>query len=145
LEDVYASEALRKANHLKVNTFSNSILINKKAGFQMMKLPKEAQMSAVFGMVYEDFDNDGLNDIVIAGNLYNSETETPRNDAGQGLLLKGNGMGGFVPVMNYVSGLNITGDVKKISIIKLGQLGKDRKGFIVGVNNDFVQLIAPNK
>ncbi|AUP81258.1 FG-GAP-like repeat-containing protein [Flavivirga eckloniae] len=146
LVDVYDPELLGKATHLEAMTFSNSILINNNNnnGFELIKLPKEAQVSAVFGIVYEDFDDDGFNDIVIGGNLYNSEVETPRNDAGYGLFLKGNGTENFVPIKNYVSGLSIPGDVKKIKTIRLGSIDNGQRGLIVAVNNDFIKLIAAN-
>ncbi|MEP1487707.1 MAG: VCBS repeat-containing protein [Algibacter sp.] len=144
LEDVYDTKSLENATHLKAHTFSNSILINNKERFNLVKLPKEAQASSVFGILYNDFDSDGLNDLVIAGNLFNSETETPRNDAGQGLFLKGNGTENFTPVSNYISGLNIPGDVKKVKPIRLGKADDAKNGFIVAVNNDFLKLIEIN-
>ena len=39
-------------------------------------------------IVVKDFNNDTKLDIVIAGNLYSSEVETPRNDASNGLCFK---------------------------------------------------------
>ncbi len=82
LEDIYYAGNLKKADSLEAKTFSSSILINAGEGFELVKLPLLAQISAVFGIVYDDFDNDGLDDIILAGNLYNSEMETPRGDAG---------------------------------------------------------------
>ncbi|MFT7160636.1 MAG: hypothetical protein ACI9GZ_001812 [Bacteroidia bacterium] len=142
LHDVYDSTAIHEAEEFEVNTFSNSLMLNLKSGFSLVKLPKEAQISAVFGMVYEDFDKDGFEDIVLAGNLYNSEIETPRNDAGIGLFLKGDGNGNFNPVKNYVSGLNISGDVKKLKSIRFGNMDNEKTGLIAGVNNDYVKLIT---
>ncbi len=140
LEDVYEAEKLQASDLLEAKTFASSLLINTLNGFVLEPLPKIAQISAVFGIIYIDFDNDGLNDIVMAGNLYNSEVETPRNDAGQGLFLKGNGKGDFTPVRGYDSGLFIPGDVKKLKAIRLSDSNK--KGIIVGVNDDFVKLIS---
>lgn len=140
LEDVYDARSLEKSDLLESKTFASSILINKGEGFELVNLPEIAQISAVFGIVYDDFDNDKLDDIVLAGNLYNSEVETPRNDAGQGLFLKGDGKGGFQPVRGYISGLFIPGDVKKLKSIRLGSsIGK---GVIVGINNSYVKLIT---
>ncbi len=142
LEDVYGASSLVASYKLEAKTFSNSILLNTDTGFELITLPKMAQISAVFGSVYDDFDNDGYMDVVIAGNLYNSEIKTVRNDAGQGLFLKGDGDGKFVPVRGYDSGLYIPGDVKKLKSIRLGEGTSARKGVIAGINNDFVRLIA---
>ncbi len=142
LEDIYETGNLEASDLLEAKTFASSLLINTSDGFELKPLPKIAQISAVFGIVYDDFDNDGLEDIVIAGNLYNSEVETPRNDAGQGLFLKGDGKGGFDPVRGYNSGLFIPGDVKKLKSIRLNKGSSARQGIIAGINNDVLKLIS---
>jgi hypothetical protein len=142
LEDIYEAGSLATSDSYEANTFSSSLLINTLDGFDLKVLPSMAQISAVFGIVYDDFDKDGFKDIIIAGNLYNSEVETPRNDAGKGLFLKGDGSGGYVPIRGVRSGLFIPGDVKKLRAINLGRGPSARKGVIAAVNNGYVQLVA---
>ncbi|MGI9545194.1 MAG: hypothetical protein ACR2MX_18170, partial [Cyclobacteriaceae bacterium] len=132
---------LKAANLLEANTFSSSILLNKMDEFEIIALPKLAQISAIFGIVADDFDLDGKLDLVIAGNLYNSEVETPRNDAGQGLFLKGDGLGAFKPIRGYNSGLFIPGDVKKLKPIELQTSTGKRKGLLASLNSGNVILI----
>lgn len=141
LAEIYGADKLEESLVLEAKTFSNGILINIEDGFELVKLPQIAQISAVFGIVYDDFDKDGLDDIIIAGNLYNSEMETPRNDAGKGLFLKGDGKGGFQAIRGYNSGLFIPGDVKKLKAIQLGEGPSAKKGVIAGINNSYVKLI----
>ena len=43
----------------------------------------------------EDFNEDGHLDVLTVGNMFVSEIETPRNDAGSGLLMFGDGAGHF--------------------------------------------------
>ncbi|WP_161992002.1 FG-GAP-like repeat-containing protein [Flagellimonas algicola] len=138
LEDIYNKDSLERSDVYLAKTFSSSVLVNTREGFQIDALPKLAQLAPVFGSIYDDFDGDGIKDVVIAGNLYNSEIETPRADAGQGLFLKGNGEGGFIPVKGVDSGLFITGDVKKLKAIQLGSQSK--KGLVSGVNNGQVNI-----
>jgi len=38
-----------------------------------------------------DFNNDGFEDIIVVGNIYNTEVETPRLDNPFGLVLISNG------------------------------------------------------
>ena len=59
------------------------------------------------------FDNDQINDLLIVGNMYHAEIETARNDAGNGLLLKGVGDGSFKEVSVSESGFFAPGDSKK--------------------------------
>ena len=141
LEEIFNVDNLEESDLFEAKTFSNSILINTGEGFKLVKLPQFAQISAVFGIIYDDFDKDGLDDLIIAGNLYNSEMETPRNDAGKGLFLKGDGKGEFQVIRGYDSGLFIPGDVKKLKALRLGEGTSARKGIIAGINNNSLRLI----
>ena len=141
LEEIYGEENLEKSVSLDAKTFSSSIFINTGEGFEIVKLPQFAQISAVFGIIYDDFDKDGLDDMIIAGNLYNSEMETPRNDAGKGLFLRGDGKGEFQVIRGYDSGIFIPGDVKKLKALQLGKGPSARKAVIAGINNNFLSLI----
>jgi hypothetical protein len=51
-----------------------------------------------------DVDGDGKLDLIVAGNLYDLEPNTPRADAGNGLWLRGDGRGQFTPVWPAESG-----------------------------------------
>jgi len=46
----------------------------------MKNLPSLAQLSSINKILKKDIDKDGFIDIVVSGNMYNSEVETPRND-----------------------------------------------------------------
>lgn len=138
LTDVYGQDKLDDAIHYEVNTFASSYVENMGInGFQFTDLPRNAQLSAVNKILSMDLNNDGHLDLIIAGNLYQSEVETPRNDAGVGLVLLGNGRGNFEPVPAHKSCLYIKGDVKDMSVI---QLANGNTGFVSATNDDFVQL-----
>ena len=68
-------------------------------------------------MVVDDFDGDGNLDILINGNDFGTEVGTGRYDAFNGLLLKGNGTGGFTPLSILQSGIYIPGNGK--ALVKL--------------------------
>ena len=88
----------------------------------------------------DDYNGDGIKDIVIMGNMYGSEIETPRNDASLGMLLLGNGQGDFEPVPSYESGIYIKGDSKDAHFIYVGE--ERKKAIIVVKNNDKIQIIT---
>lgn len=143
LIDIYGERSLNNALHYKAKTFATSYLENLGNGrFKIIALPNSAQLSSVHGILTEDFDGDGNIDIVIAGNLYPAEVETPRNDAGIGLFLKGNGKGSFKVVNVKESGLFVDGDVKGLALIKFGSNGE--KGILVPKNDDYLQAIRFN-
>ncbi|MEB8347188.1 VCBS repeat-containing protein [Flavobacteriaceae bacterium KMM 6898] len=140
LEDVYTEEYLENSLHYKVKSFTSILLENKNGSFVKHNLPNLAQISSINQILVDDFDGDSNLDIIVAGNLYSSEVETPRNDAGKGLYLKGDGNGHFQPIKNYDSGLFIPGDVKDMVPIMI----KGEKYFLIGKNSDYQQLVKIN-
>ncbi len=119
LESVYQPKALEEALHYRAATFASIYLENLGNGrFRVCSLPNEAQLSSVNTILAEDFDGDGHLDLLLAGNLFVSEIETPRNDASIGLLLKGNGKGAFEALPPALSGVSLPYDVKKAAVVK---------------------------
>ncbi len=137
LVDVYSKRDLENSLHYQVKSFASIYLENKNGKFIIHKLPNMAQISSVNQILIDDYDKDGYLDALIAGNLYVSEVETPRNDAGYGLFLKGNGKGDFKAVPVTKSGFFVPGDVKEMATIKVGN-----KSYIIAAkNNDYLQFI----
>jgi len=137
LEDVYTKNSLEKSLHYEVKSFASIYLENKDGEFIQHKLPNLSQVSNINQILVKDFNNDTNLDILIAGNLYGSEVETPRNDASVGLYLEGNGKGGFRAVPPSESGLYIPGDTKDLSFITI----KEKQYILAAKNDDYVQFI----
>ncbi|PLK44069.1 VCBS repeat-containing protein [Emticicia sp. TH156] len=89
-----------------------------KGGFSLTPLPWQAQQSPVFSILSEDFNQDGHQDILLAGNFFANEAHQGRQDASRGALLLGNGKGGFQPVDFDQSGLNFQGDTRQCVFFK---------------------------
>jgi len=140
LVDVYTEKSLKEALHYKVKSFASIYLENKNGKFVIHELPVEAQLTCINKIMVDDYDKDGYPDALITGNMYNSEVETPRNDAGHGLLLKGNGKGKFKAVPAVNSGFFTPGDVKNMEKIKV----KDKTYLLVTKNNSLLQTIKIN-
>jgi hypothetical protein len=70
------------------------------------------------GMVTDDIDGDGNLDIVINGNDYGTEVTTGRYDALNGLVLKGDGKGGFSTQSILQSGIYIPGNGKSLAKLR---------------------------
>jgi len=141
LEDVYTEKELEKSLHYQVKSFASVYLENTGSEFKRHQLPNLAQFSSVNQIIVKDFDNDTNLDAVIAGNLYSSEVETPRNDASNGLFLKGDGQGNFKPVEGNKSGFFTPNDVKDMAMIKI----QEKEYVIVAKNDDYLQFIEVNK
>jgi hypothetical protein len=63
-------------------------------------------------------DGDGNLDLIVAGNLYETEPNTPPADAGNGLWLKGDGRGRFTPIPAVESGFLAPRDVTGLALVK---------------------------
>lgn len=137
IKAVYGTKKLDKALYYKTDTFASVFIENKgDAIFSISKLPVEAQFSSVNDILIDDFNKDSFLDILLIGNLFVSEIETTRNDAGTGTLLLGNEFGKFNYFPNQKSGFFNSKDAKKILILKT----KRKSLILVGNNNDQLNI-----
>ena len=132
LDMVYGTENLDAALHYEAYIFESSYIENKGNGnFKLSPLPHMAQISSVNSILLHDFDKDGNQDILLAGNMHGSEVETPRNDAGIGLWLQGDGAGNFNAVPSRESGFYAPHVVNDMKLLE-----KDKEWLILLGNND---------
>lgn len=101
-----ASQAVR----VGATSFDHIVMLNRGDHFETHALPPMAQAAPASSVVVADFDGDGREDIFLAQNFFPTELETPRFDAGAGLLLRGDGKGGFLPLGVRESGISMSGD-----------------------------------
>jgi len=95
---------------LAVNTLTAMVFFNRGDRFEAVALPAEAQWAPSFGVIVTDMDGDGSDDVFLSQNLFATNLEMGRNDAGRGLWLKGDGAGGLRAVPGQVSGVKIYGE-----------------------------------
>jgi hypothetical protein len=108
----------------------------------MIPLPKEAQFSMINGMVADDFDGDGNLDLLMNGNDYSTSVGIGQYDAFNGLLLKGDGAGGFKPLSMMQSGVCIPGNGK--ALVKLTG-AKDKYLVAASQRHGSLELFELNK
>ena len=107
--------------------------------FKSKKLPSEAQFSSINTILVNDYNHDGNNEILVAGNLFASEAETPRNDASIGLLIENN-ENGLHSVSLKKSGFLAKKDVKKMKEITIA----GQQCILIANNNDALQIVEVN-
>ncbi|WP_222984906.1 VCBS repeat-containing protein [Flagellimonas meishanensis] len=114
LVDIYG-EKLENSYENSVTEFQSIILINKGDNqFEKAVLPIDVQTFPLMDCVFMDINHDGFEDIVAAGNIYETEVETPRLDAISGIVLLSNGKDGYTSVPQQDSGLWLEGNVKSL-------------------------------
>ena len=97
-------------------TFDHLVLLNRGGRFEARSLPAEAQLSPAFAPVVADFDGDAREDLFLAQNFSATEVESPRLASGVGLLLRGDGSGGFLPLGVRESGIRVLGDQRGAAV-----------------------------
>jgi len=134
IQNILTNEQIEKSIQLKAYILQTSIIENKGNGkFSISPLSSEAQFSSSSGILFEDFDSDGIKDILLAGNFYPNRVQQGRSDASSGLFLKGNGKGKFMPAMSRHTGFYAPGDVRGMCLLR----NKAGEQFVlVGVNDD---------
>ncbi|MEM7367905.1 MAG: VCBS repeat-containing protein [Bacteroidota bacterium] len=137
LKQIYTDKFLEESLSYEITSFASIYLENNDGQFSPKPLPQLAQISSINKFLVDDFDVDGNLDVLLAGNLYHAEVETPRNDASFGLFLRGNGEGDFEAQSMMESGLKIVGDVRDMEL--LDRNGK--KHVLVAKNDEQLQLI----
>jgi enediyne biosynthesis protein E4 len=103
-------DAAGSAVRVGATTYDHQVLLNRGSRFEARPLPAEAQRAPAHGVSVADFDGDGREDLFLAQNLFPTEIGTPRLDAGVGLVLLGDGRGGFRALGVGESGVAVRGD-----------------------------------
>jgi len=144
LEDIYGEKGLEEALHLQATEFHSLVLINDGNGkFSHKYLPNSAQIAPINSIIIDDLDEDGNMDLIIAGNNYDTEVETPRYDAGNGLIMKGLGDGTFEPLSVAKSGFFAPGNVKNIQLLKAAD--GNSKLILIANNNAPLEIFKIDK
>lgn len=140
LVDVLGNEKIESCGQLETSYFKSIVLMNKGNKFEIMELPPEAQWSPILDIETGDFNLDGKKDLIIAGNIFNSEPETPSYDASHGTILYGKGDGSFYAEIDVrKTGLNLNRNVKNIALLKR----PEGIALIAANNNELAQLYFP--
>lgn len=137
LEDVYGA-CIKTAKVVEANTLSHMVFLNKGDKFKGTSLPLWSQFAPVFGLNVADFDGDGNDDLFAAQNFFSVQVETPRMDGGRGLLMLGDGKGGFRSVKAHHSGLEIYGEQRGSAVSDFDKDG--RVDLVVSQNGNYTRL-----
>lgn len=141
-EDVFPAEMTEGAEIHEISYLESAIFINegKSKPFLFKPLPPQAQFSAINSVVCDDINNDGIMEIILAGNFWGFKPEVGRLDANYGQVYQ-YGQKGFTNLPSIKSGLKLKGQVRSALILK------NRNGdktFLFGKNNDQLSAYKVN-
>ena len=139
VEDIFPAADLSQAQVREAYTFASAVALNNGNGaFTLQPLPVEAQFAPIYASLAGDFDGDGKTDLLVGGNFYGVIPVLGRYDASYGLLLRGDGKGGFTAVDMAESNLVIDGQVRDMKMLR-GPKGE--RLIVVARNNDKVMVL----
>lgn len=125
------------ATEYTANDFETRLFQNDGSGaFTSVQLPRETQTAPAQSFIVRDFDGNGYNDILIAGNNFATRAEWGRDNAGQGLLLLGQLDMAFDVLPPTSFGLRLDGDIRTLVALP----GENR--IVVAQNNSPARLIT---
>ncbi len=137
IRHVFTSPELQDAGHLIANHAATSYFEQSTEGiFVERSLPIEAQYAPIYTINTVDFNDDGYKDLLLCGNINNARIRFGKYDANYGLLLRGDGKGGFQTVPQYRSGFKLKGDVRS-SIVFNNMI-------LFGINNQDIKTYQLN-
>ena len=137
IQDIFSDEVLQRAVKLNARIMESCVMINTGQGsFHLTPLPVEAQFSPVYAINADDFDHDGICDILIGGNQYRAKPQTGIYDASYGLFLKGTYGGTWKSVSQKESGFFTKGEIRDLKILNI----KGSRVIAVARNNDYLQF-----
>lgn len=135
LKEVYG-DRLNPALKLEVFDFQSALFFNVEGVFIRQNFQHRFQSFNWNDIVTTDINSDGFVDIICAGNMFEAEVETPRCDAGNGLILFGDGRGVWVEA--EASSINWgAGNVKQLKLINV----QGDKSVLIGENDKPLDLL----
>jgi len=116
--DIFPTKMLGTAIVKQTHTFATSLVrANADGSYTLVPLPLEAQIAPVYGILARDLDGDGNLDLLLAGNFDGFRPDVGPLNAGRGLVLRGDGQGGFTPTPSAASGFVVHGQARDIQRI----------------------------
>ena len=100
----------------EATTLGSMVFLNRDGRYEARPLPAEAQWAPAFAATVADYDSDGRDDLFLSQNFFALPPETARMDAGRGLWLRGDGVGGFAAVPGQVSGVHVYGEQRAAAV-----------------------------
>ena len=139
MDQIFSEEKLASALRLEARQLASVMLINDGQGhFVQRELPLEAQVAPLYGILADDFDRDGLTDLLLGGNLHHVKPEMGRYDASYGLMLKGLGQGVFDVRLPRQTGMRLEGEVRDLAALPW----RGKSAVLVVRNDDEAQIFT---
>lgn len=141
LQEIIGKEKLKGSLRLEMTEFKNGIFWGTPEGdYRWEAFPVEAQFSPIVGFSMMDANGDGKPEVIAAGNFYDTEVETTRYDAGQGVIMSWTSEG-WVCHNPRETGFYAGGNIRALKSIKIGE----RNAILLARGNDVLSMFEIGK
>ena len=139
VEDIYGSEKINEADKMEVTSFQSKILWNEGGGnYTSSDLPFMAQLSPILDAVAIDVNGDNIQDLILGGNILDTEPETPTYDSGKGVIIYGSNDKNLTAEYNInKTGLYFNNNTRQLGMVRLAG---NQTGLICAPNNSYLQI-----
>jgi enediyne biosynthesis protein E4 len=143
MQELFGADLVAKSMMKSVNTSASVVAINDGGGkFVIKALPARVQWSCVSAIVCADVNNDGILDLIMAGNNFELKPQFSRQDGSFGHVLIGDGKSGFVWTDFNKSGLFVRDEIRHLGSIK-DKSGK--KFMFAAINSQLPRVFKINQ
>jgi hypothetical protein len=133
IDELFSKEVISNTIVREASISESVIAINERSGQYRIKiLPPQVQFSCICGIECTDVNNDGILDLIMAGNNFEFKPQFSRLDANYGNVLLGDGALDFTWQNYDVSGFFIRDEVKHLELFK----DKSGSSFLFAAIND---------
>lgn len=117
--EIFSEKGIKGSNIFAATTFASSVIENLGNGqFALRPLPLMAQVAPIVAMAVYDLNGDGHPDIISGGNREGVSPYFGTYDASKGLVMLGDGKGGFRALWPEESGILIDGEIRDIEVVE---------------------------
>ncbi|WP_367180408.1 FG-GAP-like repeat-containing protein [uncultured Muriicola sp.] len=133
IEDIFERNQLKEARELYVNELRSGYLENKQGKFKFVPFSRQLQVAPIMAFTKYDFDGDGTEEVLAAGNYFGVKPYHGRLGAFAGAMIKGKN--------NVILGDQLGLDLAQRSIRHLNILTIHNQPYLLATyNNEKVQL-----
>ena len=133
MNEIFDKKILSSSKILTVHTLESGYLKNEKGQFVFVPFQNELQVSPITAFLSYDFDNDGREEVLAAGNYFGVKPFHGRFDSFSGALIKNE----KDVILGNQIGLNLTQkSVRHLNVLTLN----NKKYLLVTINNDKAQV-----
>ena len=133
IDEIFEKSVLKKARILEVHTLASGYLKNENNTFTFIPFKNELQVSPISAFLEYDFNADGDNEVLVAGNYFGVSPYQGRFDSFPGALIFNEDK----IVLGNKIGLDFNQKaVKKLNIIKV----QNKSYVLATINNDHAQV-----